>query len=73
MLTATPSIIAIPGVMNYHEYYNVDSTRAHWALRRDISLGRSEGQMFMTTDGILVFRWVRGSAQGFRLRCATRA
>lgn len=44
--------------MSYSEYFNVDSTRAHWALRRDISLGRSEGQMFMTTDGILIFRCV---------------
>jgi hypothetical protein len=58
VLTATPSIIAIPGVMSYSEYFNSDSSKAHWALRRDISLGRSEGQMFMTTDGILIFRCV---------------
>lgn len=57
LLTATPQIIAIPGVVNYHEYYNLDSTPTTWALRRDISLGRSTGQMFMTTDGILIFRW----------------
>lgn len=56
LLTATPQIIAIPGVVNYHEYFNVDSTPTTWALRRDISLGRSQGQMFMTTDGILIFR-----------------
>lgn len=60
VLTASPNIIAIPGIANYHEYYNLDSTKSHWALRRDISLGRSEGQMFMTTDGILIFRWARG-------------
>lgn len=56
LLTASPNIIAIPGVANYHEYFNLDSTREHWALRRDISLGRSEGQLFMTTDGILIMR-----------------
>lgn len=56
ILTATPNIIAIPGVMNYHEYFKTDSTLTSWALRRDISLGRSQGQMFMTTDGILIFR-----------------
>jgi hypothetical protein len=44
--------------MSYSEYFNSDSSKAHWALRRDISLGRSEGQMFMTTDGILIFRCV---------------
>jgi hypothetical protein len=56
ILTASPALIAIPGVSSYHEYFNLDSTLSHWALRRDISLGRSEGQMFMTTDGILIFR-----------------
>jgi len=56
VLTATPQIIAIPGVVSYSEYYNLDSTPTTWALRRDISLGRSRGQMFMTTDGILIFR-----------------
>jgi hypothetical protein len=56
VLTARPNIIAIPGVMDYSEYFELNSTKAHWALRRDISLGRSEGEMYMTTDGILIFR-----------------
>jgi hypothetical protein len=57
-LTATPSFMAIPGAVSYCEFFNTDSTPAHWALRRDIRLGRTEGQMFMTTDGILIFRFV---------------
>lgn len=56
LLTASPTLLAIPGVVNYTEYFNKDSTLTTWTLRRDIHIGRTQGQMFMTTDGILIFR-----------------
>eukprot|EP00878_Enallax_costatus_P000460 GHUV01000552.1.p1 GENE.GHUV01000552.1~~GHUV01000552.1.p1 ORF type:complete len:402 (+),score=80.93 GHUV01000552.1:142-1347(+) len=56
LLHATPTIIAIPGVMNYTEYFNKDHTPASWTLRRDIRVGKTVGQMFMTTDGLLILR-----------------
>lgn len=73
LVTATPTIMALPGMVNYNEYYNTDSTQTMWHLRRDISIGRSQGQMYMTTDGILVFRWgglkVDGWVLGACCRC----
>jgi hypothetical protein len=46
---------------SYYEAYPLDSSSGTWTMRRDIpTLGRSRGQIFMTTDNILIFRWARG-------------
>lgn len=56
LLHATPTIVAVPGIVNYTEYYNKDNSTASWTLRRDIKIGKTVGQMFMTTEGLLIFR-----------------
>lgn len=56
LLHAQPTLLAIPGIVNYTEYYNKDQSPSHWTLRRDIKIGKTMGQMFMTTDGVLIFR-----------------
>ncbi|KAF8062064.1 hypothetical protein HT031_004324 [Scenedesmus sp. PABB004] len=56
LLHAQPTIMAIPGIVNYTEYYNKDQSPESWTLRRDIKVGKTTGQMFMTTDGLLIFR-----------------
>lgn len=59
LLHATPNLAAVPGVVNYTEYFNKDNSTASWTLRRDIKLGKTVGQMFMTTDGLLILRYVQ--------------
>eukprot|EP00879_Flechtneria_rotunda_P003513 GHRR01003744.1.p1 GENE.GHRR01003744.1~~GHRR01003744.1.p1 ORF type:complete len:387 (+),score=108.88 GHRR01003744.1:675-1835(+) len=61
LLHATPDLAVLPGVVNYTEYYNKDSSPCSWTLRRDIKIGRTTGQMFMTTDGVLIFRYGRAA------------
>jgi hypothetical protein len=56
LLHAAPTLIAVPGVVNYTEYFNKDNSTASWALRRDIKFGKTVGQMFMTTEGLLILR-----------------
>eukprot|EP00775_Hariotina_reticulata_P004909 gene4909-5153_t len=56
LLTAQPALPLVPGLAAYTEYYNKDGSPASWTLRRDVSIGKTTGQMFMTTDGILIFR-----------------
>jgi hypothetical protein len=56
LLHAQPTLLAIPGIVNYTEYYNKDQSPSHWTLRRDIKIGKTMGQMYMTTDGVLIFR-----------------
>lgn len=56
LLHATPTLLAIPGIVNYTEYYNKDQSPASWTLRRDIKVGKTTGQMFMTEDGLLILR-----------------
>lgn len=58
LLHATPTLLAIPGIVNYTEYYNKDQSPASWTLRRDIKVGKTTGQMFMTEDGLLILRCV---------------
>lgn len=60
-LTAAPDILAFPGVVAYTEVFNTDSSLNLWGMRRDVRLGRTRGQMFMTTDGILIFRCAWGA------------
>jgi hypothetical protein len=59
LLHAQPTLLAIPGIVNYTEYYNKDQSPSNWTLRRDIKIGKTMGQMYMTTDGVLIFRCVR--------------
>jgi len=56
LLIAQPGLPVMPGLAAYTEYYNKDSSLSSWTLRRDVSIGKTTGQMFMTTDGILIFR-----------------
>ncbi|KAF6263068.1 hypothetical protein COO60DRAFT_1699000 [Scenedesmus sp. NREL 46B-D3] len=56
LLHAQPTVLAIPGIVNYTEYYNKDQSPSSWTLRRDIRIGKTMGQMYMTTDGVLIFR-----------------
>jgi hypothetical protein len=58
LLHAQPTLLAIPGIVNYTEYYNKDQSPSNWTLRRDIKIGKTMGQMYMTTDGVLIFRYV---------------
>lgn len=57
-LVALPSWLpAALANFSYYEAYPLDSAPGTWTMRRDIpTLGRSRGQLFMTTDNILVFR-----------------
>lgn len=53
-----------PGLGRYCEYYNKDGSESSWGMRRDMQPGRSFGRMYMTTCGMLVFRWGAGSGSG---------
>lgn len=57
-LVALPSWLpAALANFSYYEAYPLDSSSGTWTMRRDIpTLGRTRGQIFMTTDNILVFR-----------------
>eukprot|EP00878_Enallax_costatus_P036011 GHUV01040284.1.p2 GENE.GHUV01040284.1~~GHUV01040284.1.p2 ORF type:complete len:147 (+),score=33.50 GHUV01040284.1:337-777(+) len=57
VMHATPSLPGIPSaITKYTETYNKDQTPSSWNMRRDIRVGKTVGQMFMTTDGILILR-----------------
>jgi len=58
-MSATPSFLPrIPGLPMdaYCEYFNMDGSDSHWNMRRDLRLGKHIGQLYMTTDDILIMR-----------------
>lgn len=45
------------GLPRYTETYDkTNATEPHWPMRRDLRLGTTSGQIFMTTDGMLILR-----------------
>jgi hypothetical protein len=57
-------VVAVPGCLpaafanlgEYVEPFNLDGTDSHWNIRRDLRIGRMVGQVFQTTDDILIVR-----------------
>lgn len=46
-----------PGLPRYTETYDKsNATEPSWSMRRDLRLGSTSGQIFMTTDGMLILR-----------------
>jgi hypothetical protein len=46
-----------PGLPRYTETYDKsNTTEPCWSMRRDLRLGTTSGQIFMTTDGMLILR-----------------
>lgn len=46
-----------PGLPRYTETYDKSmDTEPSWSMRRDLRLGSTSGQIFMTTDGMLILR-----------------
>ncbi len=57
LMHVNPSLPGIPAaITKYTEYYNKDQSPNSWAMRRDIRVGKTVGQMYMTTDGMLILR-----------------
>lgn len=57
LMHVNPSLPGIPSaITKYTEYYNKDQSPNSWAMRRDIRVGKTVGQMFSTTDGLLILR-----------------
>ena len=57
-LVAVPSFVppALAALSEYVEGFNLDGSDSHWNMRRDMKLGRTIGQVFQTTDDILITR-----------------
>jgi hypothetical protein len=55
-MTAKPAAIPLGPLSRYVETFSKDGTPTSWALRRDIKMGRSTGQMYFTACGTLIFR-----------------
>jgi hypothetical protein len=46
-----------PGLPRYTETYDkTNATEPSWAMRRDLRIGSTSGQIYMTTDGMLILR-----------------
>lgn len=55
-VTVKPAFLP-PGLPRYTETYDKsNATEPCWSMRRDLRLGTTSGQIFMTTDGMLVLR-----------------
>jgi hypothetical protein len=57
-LVVVPAIVpaALASLSEYVEAFNLDGSDSHWNMRRDMKLGRTIGQVFQTTDDILITR-----------------
>eukprot|EP00878_Enallax_costatus_P001423 GHUV01001573.1.p1 GENE.GHUV01001573.1~~GHUV01001573.1.p1 ORF type:complete len:362 (+),score=102.12 GHUV01001573.1:561-1646(+) len=72
LMHASPSLPGIPSaITNYTEYYNLDQTPSNWCLRRDLRVGKTIGQMFMTTSGILILRLCASGMFSSKMEWAT--
>ena len=68
VLTAKPRSIPLGPLSRYVETFAKDGSPTSWNLRRDVRFGRSEGQVFFTACGALIFRWLRGWESSWRIR-----
>jgi len=60
-MTAKPGSIPLGPLSRYVEPFAKDGSTTHWAMRRDIKMGRTSGQLYFTACGTLIFRvFVKG-------------
>jgi hypothetical protein len=55
-ITAKPRAIPAGPLSRYVETFPKDGSAGTWAMRRDVRIGRSTGQVFFTSCGTLIFR-----------------
>ena len=56
-MCARPRVLAIPGLVTYDEHFSKKpGETTTWLMRRDVKPGRSYGQVYYTTTGVMVMR-----------------